>query len=110
MVDVPDKSPDRIASMFDAIAPRYDLLNHILTAGIDRRWRARAIRSLGLTGREVLAQEALTFGLANRVVPKDRLMAEAEQLALQLSALPQQCLRNDRRSAQQVAQNPTSGG
>ena len=49
-----DKAPDRIAGMFDAIAPRYDLLNHVLSAGIDRRWRARAIRSLGLTGRETL--------------------------------------------------------
>jgi demethylmenaquinone methyltransferase/2-methoxy-6-polyprenyl-1,4-benzoquinol methylase len=51
---VPDKAPDRIAGMFDAIAPRYDLLNHLLSAGIDRRWRATAIRSLGLTGRETL--------------------------------------------------------
>jgi demethylmenaquinone methyltransferase/2-methoxy-6-polyprenyl-1,4-benzoquinol methylase len=49
-----DKSPDRIAGMFDAIAPRYDLLNHVLSAGIDRRWRERAVRSLGLTGRERL--------------------------------------------------------
>jgi demethylmenaquinone methyltransferase/2-methoxy-6-polyprenyl-1,4-benzoquinol methylase len=38
--------------MFDAIAPRYDFLNHLLSAGIDRRWRRRAIRSIGLTGRE----------------------------------------------------------
>lgn len=50
----PDKAPDRIAGMFDAIAPRYDLLNHVLSAGIDRRWRDRALRSLGLTGRETL--------------------------------------------------------
>jgi demethylmenaquinone methyltransferase/2-methoxy-6-polyprenyl-1,4-benzoquinol methylase len=40
--------------MFDAIAPRYDLLNHLLSAGIDRRWRARAIATLGLTGRETV--------------------------------------------------------
>src|SRR2546428_1595555 len=54
MADAPDKSPDRIAGMFDAIAPRYDLLNHLLSAGIDRRWRAAAIASLKLTGRETL--------------------------------------------------------
>ena len=51
---LPDKSPDRIAGMFDAIAPRYDLLNHLLSAGIDRRWRVAAIRSLRLTGIESL--------------------------------------------------------
>ena len=54
MKSAPDKTPDRIAGMFDAIAPRYDLLNHVLSAGIDQRWRARAIRSLHLTGRETL--------------------------------------------------------
>src|SRR5262245_27111187 len=54
MSTAPDKSPDRIAGMFDAIAPRYDLLNHLLSAGIDRRWRVKAIRSLQLTGKETL--------------------------------------------------------
>src|SRR4051812_3786051 len=49
-----DKSADRISGMFDAIAPRYDLLNHLLSGGIDKRWRATAIRSLKLTGRETL--------------------------------------------------------
>jgi demethylmenaquinone methyltransferase/2-methoxy-6-polyprenyl-1,4-benzoquinol methylase len=48
------KAPDRIAGMFDAIAGRYDFLNHLLSAGIDRWWRRRAIRSLALTGRERL--------------------------------------------------------
>jgi demethylmenaquinone methyltransferase/2-methoxy-6-polyprenyl-1,4-benzoquinol methylase len=47
-----NKSPERIAGMFDAIAGRYDLLNHLLSAGIDRRWRRKAIGSLRLTGRE----------------------------------------------------------
>ncbi len=47
-----DKAPSRIAGMFDAIAGRYDLLNTVLSAGLDRRWRARAIASLALTGRE----------------------------------------------------------
>ena len=54
----PDKSPERIAGMFDAIAPRYDLLNRLLSGGIDRWWRRRAIDSLALTGREVLVDVA----------------------------------------------------
>ena len=51
---VPDKSPNRIAGMFDAIAPRYDLLNRVLSAGIDQRWRAHAIRSLRLASTDTL--------------------------------------------------------
>ena len=47
-----DKTPARIAGMFDAIAPRYDFLNHLLSGGIDRWWRRRAIKALHLRGRE----------------------------------------------------------
>src|SRR5205085_5554030 len=52
-----------------------------------------------LTGRPVGAAEALTMGLANRVVPAGSARAAAEKLAHELAALPQRCLRNDRRSA-----------
>jgi enoyl-CoA hydratase len=53
---------------------------------------------LVLTGRAVAADEALSIGLVNRVVPAGTARAEAEQLALQLAELPQTCLRRDRLS------------
>lgn len=43
-----DKTPARIEGMFDAIAARYDLLNHVLSLGLDRRWRQRAVVDLHL--------------------------------------------------------------
>lgn len=51
-----------------------------------------------LTGRGVEADEALAIGLANRVVPKGQARQHAEELAAQLAALPQQCMRSDRMS------------
>jgi len=52
-----------------------------------------------LTGRAVGAEEALAFGLANRVVPKGTAREAAEALAAELASLPQVCMRGDRRSA-----------
>lgn len=37
-----------VRSMFDAIAPRYDLVNRIMTFRLDVRWRRRAVRDLAL--------------------------------------------------------------
>ena len=51
-----------------------------------------------LTGRAVGAAEALAIGLANRVVPAGEALRAARELATQIAAFPQQCLRNDRAS------------
>ena len=50
----PAKDPARISGMFDAIADRYDFLNHLLSAGLDKQWRKRAVGVLQLTGRETV--------------------------------------------------------
>jgi enoyl-CoA hydratase len=51
-----------------------------------------------LTGRPVDAAEALSFGLANRVVPAGQALPAARELAARLAAFPQACLRSDRAS------------
>ena len=38
-----------VQRIFSEIAPRYDLLNHVLSLNIDRRWRRKAIASLGVS-------------------------------------------------------------
>lgn len=41
---------ERIREMFGSIAPRYDLLNRLLSLGIDRRWRRFAVGKIGVAG------------------------------------------------------------
>ncbi len=52
-----------------------------------------------LTGRPVKADEALAFGLANRVVPKGEARAAAVALAAEIAAFPPACVKSDRQSA-----------
>ncbi len=41
-----DKNKEKISSMFNDIAPKYDFLNHFLSLGIDKRWRKKVIKAL----------------------------------------------------------------
>ena len=52
-----------------------------------------------LTGRPVNADEALTFGLVNRVVGTGKSRNEAERIAEEIAAFPQECMKADRKSA-----------
>lgn len=69
------------------------------TVRLPRLIGASRAMDLILTGRPVDAQEAFDIGLANRLAPKGQALETALDLARQISAFPQLCLRNDRLSA-----------
>ncbi|MFQ5537872.1 MAG: ubiquinone/menaquinone biosynthesis methyltransferase [Gemmatimonadota bacterium] len=66
----PKLGPERehqVQRLFSEIAPRYDLLNHVLSMNVDRRWRRRAVDRLGWEehpGGRYLDACAGTFDLA----------------------------------------------
>jgi demethylmenaquinone methyltransferase/2-methoxy-6-polyprenyl-1,4-benzoquinol methylase len=47
-------APDSVRGMFDRIAPVYDVMNHVMTAGLDRRWRRLAVHEVVWPGDRVL--------------------------------------------------------
>ena len=46
--------PESVRGMFDRIAPVYDVMNHVMTAGLDRRWRKLAVKEVVWPGDRVL--------------------------------------------------------
>jgi demethylmenaquinone methyltransferase/2-methoxy-6-polyprenyl-1,4-benzoquinol methylase len=70
--------------MFDAIAPRYDLLNHVLSAGMDRRWRDRAIEALALPPGSRIVD--LCTGTGDLAIAATRLVAPVSVVGIDFSA------------------------
>lgn len=54
MSDLLDRREARIRRMFDGIAPRYDLLNHLLSLNIDQQWRKRVVKMVPATHGPIL--------------------------------------------------------
>jgi demethylmenaquinone methyltransferase / 2-methoxy-6-polyprenyl-1,4-benzoquinol methylase len=46
--------PEGVRTMFDRIAPVYDVMNRVMTAGLDRRWRSETVRAVVQPGFRVL--------------------------------------------------------
>jgi demethylmenaquinone methyltransferase/2-methoxy-6-polyprenyl-1,4-benzoquinol methylase len=62
-----------VTSMFDAIAPRYDLVNRVMTFGMDTGWRRQTVRSLGLPDGSLVLDVACGTGDLCRELRKARL-------------------------------------
>ncbi len=57
-------APDAVRTMFDRIAPVYDVMNHVMTVGLDVRWRRLAARAVVQPGDGVLDGACGTGDLA----------------------------------------------
>jgi demethylmenaquinone methyltransferase/2-methoxy-6-polyprenyl-1,4-benzoquinol methylase len=57
-------APDSVRTMFDRIAPVYDVMNRVMTAGLDMRWRRLAARAAVRPGDRVLDAACGTGDLA----------------------------------------------
>lgn len=57
-----DEKAEAVRSMFDTIAPRYDLVNRVMTFRMDVGWRRRAVRELGLPPGSVVLDLAAGTG------------------------------------------------
>ena len=86
-----DKS-QMVRNMFDAIAPRYDLVNRIMTFRLDTRWRRRAVRDLALPANSTVLD--LAAGTGDLCIDLRR--AQLRPIAIDLSF---GMLSNDRSNA-----------
>jgi demethylmenaquinone methyltransferase/2-methoxy-6-polyprenyl-1,4-benzoquinol methylase len=57
-------SPEGVQTMFDRIAPVYDVMNRVMTAGLDQRWRRATVRAVVEPGDRVLDAACGTGDLA----------------------------------------------
>jgi demethylmenaquinone methyltransferase/2-methoxy-6-polyprenyl-1,4-benzoquinol methylase len=56
--------PEGVRTMFDRIAPVYDVMNRVMTAGLDQRWRRQTVRAVVRPGDRVLDAACGTGDLA----------------------------------------------
>jgi demethylmenaquinone methyltransferase / 2-methoxy-6-polyprenyl-1,4-benzoquinol methylase len=66
-----DEKRAAVQTMFDVIAPRYELVNHLITFGLDGHWRRRTARLLGLAPGSLIGDLACGTGDLVRLLERD---------------------------------------
>ena len=66
-----DKRPADVSAMFDAVAGRYDVLNDILSGGMDRRWRGVVARLVAAKPGDLVLDLAAGTGTSSRAFTVD---------------------------------------
>lgn len=82
MLPVGEEKTRRVREMFDTIAPRYQIVNRMMTFGLDSRWRRQAVRSLGLPARSVVLDVAAGTGDLSAEARRQGLVAVGVDLSM----------------------------
>lgn len=69
----PDQKTQAVREMFDTIASRYDLVNRLMTFGLDIAWRRRTVRALGLAAGCCVLDVACGTGDLSRELARQKL-------------------------------------
>lgn len=80
---VTDKNKDKIAAMFDSIAPSYDLLNHLLSMGIDKIWRKKVVKIIKRCGATKIVD--IAAGTGDLSIAMARKIKDAEICGVDIS-------------------------
>src|SRR6185437_6349675 len=77
----------RVRAMFDTIAPRYDLVNRLMTFGLDQRWRRATVDALALpTGARILDLACSTGDLSRAAARRGHIVVGTDLSAGMLAS------------------------
>lgn len=81
ILPAPEDKTATVRTMFDAIAPRYELVNRLMTFGLDSSWRRRTVRALGLPPGARILDLACGTGDLSRTAAENGLLSVGADLS-----------------------------
>jgi len=87
-------APDAVRRMFDRIAPVYDVMNHTMTAGLDRRWRRLTAEAVVRPGDAVLED---VQHLVRNLIAMNEILRDNEHVSVRLVMNPDRMVIDEAR-------------